>query len=537
MRVQGRKTNGVLCLWILAFGLIPGAVSARDGVFESAPVSRVGEGESSPSSTIDRLVFERLEELEIAPALLSSDEVFLRRAYLVTIGTLPREDEVRDFLSTEDESKRALVIEHLLDRPEFADYWSMKWGDVLRVKAEFPIKLWPNAVQAYHHWIHASIRENKPYHLFVREMLTSSGSNFRAGQVNFYRAMQDRTPRGIAATVAQTFLGERTENWPEKKWDAMAGFFSHVAFKPTQEWKEEIVYFDPTMDAEGLYRQAIFPDGTAVTIDPSHQDPRVVFADWLLRPENPFFSRSISNRVWAWLMGRGIVEEPDDMGPHNPPSNPELLDFLAQEFASSQCDLKHLYRIILNSQVFQLSCLPTQNSPEAIANFAHYPLRRMEAEVLIDAINAITGTTEEYSSPIPEPFTFIPEDIRAIALADGSITSSFLELYGRPPRDTGRESERSRNTTPAQRLHLLNSSHIRKKIANCPVVVWGAGVCLEEEPEMVERIYLHVLSRFPTEDERLILSEYFAETDVTTRALAADLVWSLVNQPEFYFIH
>jgi len=526
---------GFLSILGLACGIF--SSRAEDAIFDGEKLEWNRGTAATASERIDQLVFGQLETMGIEPANLSSDEAFLRRVYLVTIGTLPREDEVRDFLSTEDEVKRLLVIEHLLDRPEFADYWSMKWGDLLRVKAEFPIKLWPNAVQAYHHWIHKSIRENKPYHEFVRDLLTGSGSNFRVGEVNFYRAMQDRTPQGIASTVALTFMGERTEHWPEKKLDAMAGFFSHVAFKPTQEWKEEIVYFDPTMDEEKFYAGAIFPDGTPAEVDPFARDPRALFADWLIRPENPYFSRTIANRTWSWLMGRGIVHEPDDFGPHNPPSNPELLAFLEEEFNSSRCDMKHLFRVILGSKVFQLSCIPKENSPEAVAHFAHYPLRRMEAEVLIDALNEITGTKEEYSSPIPEPFTFVPDDIRAIALADGSITSSFLELYGRPPRDTGKESERSRNINPQQRLHLLNSSHILKKVKSCPLVVWGGGVCLEEQPEMIERIYLHVLSRLPTEDEKLVLSEYSEASGATSRSLAADLVWALINQPEFYFIH
>ncbi|MDF1861635.1 MAG: DUF1553 domain-containing protein [Verrucomicrobiales bacterium] len=527
----------VLATLILGLVLLVSPGSAAPSLYEAGPMT-VSDGEAADASErIDQLVLSKLTEVGLKPAPVCSDEVFLRRVYLVTIGTLPREDEVRDFLATEDEVKRTLVVEHLLDRPEFADYWSMKWGDLLRIKAEFPIKLWPNAVQAYHHWVHDGIRTNKPYHEFAREILIGSGSNFRQGEVNFYRAMQDRTPRGIASTVALTLMGERTKNWPERKLEAMAGFFSHVAYKSTSEWKEEIVYFDPTADQEKLYERAIFPDGSPVELEPSQRDPRAVFADWLIRPENPYFSKAISNRIWSWLMGRGIVEEPDDMGPHNPPSNPELLAFLETEFNDSRCDVKHLFRIILNSQTFQLSSIPIQNSEEAAAHFAHYPLRRMEAEVLIDALNEITGTKEDYSSPIPEPFTFVPDDIRGIALADGSITSSFLELFGRPPRDTGFESERARNVTAAQRLHLLNSSHIRKKIKVCPLVTWGAGVCLEEQPEMIEKIYLHLLSRYPTEDERLVTAEYFERTGASSRDLAADLVWALMNQPEFYFIH
>lgn len=511
----------------------PAVAEDRD-LYRGGPVTVPSGTELSASDRIDQLVLARLDMLDLEPAGRCSDAVFLRRAYLVTIGTLPTEIETRAFLVSPNEEKRSAAIELLLRRPEYVDYWSMKWGDLLRVKAEFPIKLWPNAVQAYHRWIRDSVRENKPFDRFATELLTGNGSNFREGEVNFYRAMQDRSPRGIAATVALTFLGERADKWPEKKLDAMAGFFSHVAFKPTAEWKEEIVFFDPGADDGGLAAGAIFPNGTPARLDPAQRDPRADFAAWLVHPENPWFTRNITNRAWAWLMGRGIVHEPDDHRPDNPPSNPELLAFLQQEFATHGHDMKHLFRIILNSQTFQMASIPMENSEEAAANFAHYPLRRLEAEVLIDALNQISGTTEEYSSAIPEPFTWVPTDVRSISLADGSITSSFLELFGRPPRDTGLESERSGNTTAQQRLHLLNSSHVQKKIKASPLVI-EAGDLSEEE--MVEKVYLTVLSRFPTADERLILSEHAESTFTRNTALAADLVWALINQPEFYFNH
>jgi len=526
----------LFALFISVAGHGLGSAEAAHPVYESGPVGRPPADSTNPSDELDRIVFANLDSLGLKPANLSSDAVFLRRAYLVTIGTLPREDEARDFLESQDEAKRALLVERLLSRPEYADYWAMKWADVLRVKAEFPIKLWPNAVQIYHQWIHASVRDNKPFHQFAQELLVGSGSNFREGQVNFYRAMQDRSPRGMAATVALTFMGERAEKWPPRKLDAMAGFFANVAFKPTAEWKEEIVYFDPTADKDGLHKQAIFPDGTPAALDPGKADPRLVFSQWLLRPENASFSRVAANRVWTWLMGRGIVHEPDDFRPDNPASNPELLAFLEREFIASRCDLKHLVRVILNSRTFALSSLPAQDTPEAATHFAHYPLRRLEAEVLIDALNQITKTKESYSSPIPEPFTFIPEDVRGIALPDGSITSSFLELFGRPPRDTGYQFERNLETNAAQRLHLLNSSHVQKKIEACPLVATAAA---DEAglPGLVETIYLTVLSRPPTAKELDILRTH-AESPVTdSRAFAADLVWSLFNQPEFLFNH
>lgn len=518
----------------LAASLIAGSALALDPVFESRPMQLRTGATLTASDKIDELVLKRLHELNLKPANVCSDAVFLRRAYLCVIGTLPEEEEVREFLASKEPDRRAKLIDELLQRDEFADYWTMKWGDILRVKAEFPIKLWPNAAQAYHRWIYASVRGNKPFHQFVHELLVANGSNFREGEVNFYRAMQDRSPRGMAATVALTFMGERADKWPKKKLDALAGFFSQIAFKNTAEWKEEIVYYDPDADKEGLSKQAIFPDGRPVQIPRGGEDLRGVFAEWLLRPENPWFSRNITNRVWSWLMGRGIVHEPDDHRADNPPSNPALLELLQREFVTTRCDLKHLFRIILNSQTFQLSSIPAQETNEAIANFAHYPLRRMEAEVLIDALNQLTRTEESYSSPIPEPFTFVPEDVRAIALADGSITSSFLELYGRPPRDTGFESERNRNTSAAQRLHLLNSSHVHGKVKACPLVTEAGNA---SPAILAERIYITVLSRLPTDKELAKITAYSDSTSTSSRDLAEDLVWALINQPEFIYIH
>ena len=199
---------------------------------------------------------------------------------------------------------------------------------------------------------------------------------------------------------------------------------------------------------------------------PADQDPREVFADWLMAADNPWFSRAIVNRIWSWLMGRGIIHEPDDIRPDNPPVNPELLAYLETELVKSKYDFKHIYRLILNSRTYQQSSIARSDNPKAEAMFACYPVRRLEAEVLIDALCRITGTRESYSSPIPEPFTFIPDEQRSIELADGSITSPFLEMFGRPSRDTGLESERNNATTETQRLHMLNSSHIQNKIQN-----------------------------------------------------------------------
>jgi hypothetical protein len=485
------------------------------------------------NTEIDRLVSKRWEQLGIERAAVCSDAVFVRRVYLDVIGTLPKAEEAREFLVDKNPGKRADLIEKLLAREEFADYWAMKWGDLLRIKAEFPINLWPNAVQSYHRWVRTSLRENKPYDRFVREMLTASGSNFRSPPVNFYRAVQNRQDKGLAQVVALTFMGERAEKWPADKLNGMAAFFSQVGYKSTEEWKEEIVFFDSFKITNApVY---IFPDGTKTNI-PSGVDPREVFADWLIRDSNPWFARNIANRVWAWLMGRGIVQEPDDFRADNPPENPELLRCLTTELIKSHYDLKQLYRLILNSQTYQLSSIPHGTNMNAAAHFACYPVRRLEAEVLIDAINSITSTTEKYTSPIPEPYTIIPENQRSIELADGSTTSTFLELYGRSSRDTGLESERSNRSTPDQRLHLLNSTHIQRKLEQCPKI--KALLQSKRTPrQVVASVYLIVLSRFPTESETQIALNYWKSGNTKPREATLDLTWALINSTEFLYRH
>jgi len=272
------------------------------------------EAERTGHGKIDEFVFAKLQQLKIEPSNPCSDAVFLRRAYLDVIGTLPTADEAKRYLDDKSPDKRSVLIDHLLERPEFADYWAMKWSDLLRVKAEFPINLWPNGAQAYHRWIRTSLKENMSYDRFVRELLTACGSNFRTPQVNFFRALQSKEPSSIAQAVALAFMGVRAESWPKERWAGMAVFFSQVGYKPTREWKEEIVVFDPRKAkpaVDGKPPAAVFPDGTIIELPPG-RDPREVFADWLIDAKNPWFARHIVNRVWYWLMGRGIVHEADD---------------------------------------------------------------------------------------------------------------------------------------------------------------------------------------------------------------------------------
>lgn len=519
-----------------------------------------------PSSRIDEIVFAKLKTLGIQPALCP-DAVFVRRAYLDLTGKLPSADEAKAFIQDPDQNKRVALIDRLLDRPTHADYWAMKWSDILKVKAEFPVKIWPNAAQAYHRWIWESIAQNKPYDQFARELLTSSGSNFRVGPVNFYRAIQDKTPEGIATAVGLALMGTRVHTWPEDRRSGMAAFFSQIGYKPTSEWKEEIVFWDPLNSvvvpgstapgvdavaksvtvtneipqalAEPLTENgplaAIFPDGTPTTVPPD-RDPREAFAEWLIRPENPWFAKTAVNRTWAWVIGQGIIHEADDIREDNPPSNPELLAFLEQEFISSGYDLRHLKRLIFTSTTYQFSSVPRFESPEARANFASYPLRRVEAEVLNDALNEITGSTDLYTSAVPEPFTYIPKEMNAVSLADGSITSPFLTLFGRSARATGMESERVNELASPQWLFMLNSGQIQNKLQTGPkltALISAGGTTTE----IAERLYLTILSRFPTEADVRAVDEYAKAGVAKGRDVWIDLAWALVNSPEFLLRH
>ena len=557
---------GLSCLFIMGFSQPCGA--------EGLPAGFV------IANQIDQHVIAVLEGKGLQPAGRCTDEVFVRRVFLDTIGTLPTSAEVRDFLADPAPDKRAKLIDGLLQRPEFAEYWGLKWGDLLRIKAEFPSNLWPNAVQAYDRWIRESLQHNTPYDQFARELLTASGSNFRAPPSNFYRPFQNRSPRQIADTVALVFMGLRLGNaeLTEEQILGFSAFFAKIGYKGTDEWKEEIVFFNPegmlTNSVTGTIVVPRTPDGRVYYLLPD-QDPRVAFANWLTAPGNPWFAKCIVNRVWYWLMGRGIVHEPDDMRPSNPAWSPELLSDLERELVRTKYDLKSIYRLILNSSTYQLSSTPHAGNAADETGFSHYRIRRLDAEPLLDAINQVTGTGEKYTSSIPEPFTFLPDDQRAIELADGSIDLPFLELFGRPPRNTSYESERNSQPSVFQAQHLLNSSHIQKKIEQSPalrqlaVSGWkqpqGADMRKQKppargkgkqadrvvggirkpfelasdgvNPKLVEELYLRVLSRYPTVQEKKVADDYLAASNRKPSESVCDLAWALVNSTEFILKH
>ena len=543
---------------------------------------------------IDAIVLAKLKSQGFAPSPRCTDAVFLRRAFIDAIATLPTADEARAFLKDTRPDKRERLIDMLLARTEFADAWGLKWGDLLRIKAEFPSNLWPEAAQAYDRWVRDRLRQNMPYDQFVRELLTSSGSNFRDPPVNFYRAFQDRSPRQIAENVAVLFMGRRfaaapsagagsvqaAGDWSEGQIQGLAAFFTRIGYKSTGEWKEEIVFtkadgssLPPVPGKETTGKPSsdkpvapAFPDGSPAHLGPD-DDPRQVFAAWLTSAKNPYFAKAMANRTWYWLLGRGIVHEPDDMRPSNPPWSAELLDRLGQELVVQRFDVRRLFRLIMTSNTYQAGSQATRWNAGDSVGFSHYRTRRLDAEVLIDALTQVTGITDDYVSDIPEPFTHLNAR-RAITLPDGSIVSPFLELFGRPGRNTSFESERTNAFGQLQAQYLLNSSHIQGKFERSPMLkALAAGptpIKKTKDPTerakdpaegakdpaerakgattltpagRIEELYLRILSRPPTEAENATGVTYLKDNKRKPAESLTDLAWALVNSKEFLLRH
>jgi len=508
------------------------------GMIAFAVLSLVPASMASAANPLDEAVSAALSSRGAALAEPCTDEVFVRRVYLDLLGTFPRPKEAEAFLRSRDPDKRAALVRELFLREEYADYWSLRWGDVLRIKSEFPINLWPNAVQAYHRWIHQALRENMSWDRFARALLTTSGSNFRDPPVNFYRAVAARDPASLAKAAALTFLGTRLESWPAEVQADLAAFFSRVAWKRTLEWKEEIVYSNPS--AAGELRTRL-PDGRAVVVAEG-ADPRPIFADWLTGPENPWFVRALVNRVWYWLLGTGITEPADAIPwggggrPADAGAGEGVMRILEREFRASGCDLRSLLALILTSRTYQQSSLLQPEDTPAELAFARYAIRRLDAEIIADALTWLGGVGPGYSSPIPEPFTYVPDSQPTIALSDGSITSPFLVRFGRPSRDTGLLSERSNQPSEEQALYLLNSSEVRRRIEASPVLKPLYNMPKAQRSEQVRRIYFVLLDRLPTAEELELVAAHAAATGDAAQA-ARDLAWVLVNSKEFLYRH
>jgi len=451
--------------------------------------------------------------LMFADNTICSDEIFIRRATIASTGRLPQSVRVKEFLASKDRDKREQLIDELLDSEAYVDYITMRWGDILRIKSEFPSNLWPNGVQAYNRWIRNYIANNSSYDVFVKDLLLSKGSNYKMPAVNFYRAFPLRNSEMYFKNINLLFLGSREYDKEGHK------FFSQIKFKSTKEWKEEIIFleYNTSLKSQKIH----LPNGKTVILEPD-KDWRIDYVEWLVSKENRRFAEVMVNRVYSWLLGKGIVNEPDNWSENNLPSNPVLLENLTNEFIASGFDLKNLFSVILSSANFQ----------NAI-NFEPY---RLHAEVLVDALADVTGNSDSYRSRVPEPFTFYPEGTRSINLGDASVSSPTLELFGRPSRDVSLENQRNTTLTDRQVLYLLNSSDLERKIRKSPQIIR----ILESTKtinELCNEISLMALSRFPTKEEIQIYKSYSEKNKLTRRDFACDLLWMIINSNEFLYQH
>ena len=487
---------------------------------------------------IDGLVLAKLKSLRMPPSPDASDSEFLRRAYLDTIGVLPTAPEARAFLADNAPDKRDRLIEDLLARPEFVDYWSYKWSDLLLVSSE---RLPPPAMWSYYNWIRNSVAANKPWDEFAREIITANGSTLENGAGNFFVLHPD--PPALAETTSVAFLGmsincARCHNHPLEKWTndqyyAMANLFSRVRTKDVAGEGHKMVFSvdagELTQPRTGRPQPPTPLDGEPVAMDAT-TDRRRALADWLTSPRNPYFARAITNRVWANFFGVGLVEAVDDVRLTNPASNEPLLAAAAQHLIEHHFDLKALMRAILQSRAYQRSSRPL---PENIADsrfYSRFYPRRIMAEVLLDAVSEVTGS--------PSEFAGYAVGWRAMQLPDANVNSYFLKAFGRPLRVLTCECERNSQPSMVQVLHISNGDTLNQKLSakgNRVDALLASGASHEQ---IVEELYLAAYSRMPFPSEREQAIAALADpSEAEKRLLIEDLFWSILSSKEFLFNH
>jgi hypothetical protein len=510
------------------------------------------------NNRIDELVWAKLEKMGIVPSELADDATFLRRLFIDTIGTLPKPDEVRAFLSaplapsagrgaggegSADLEKRRRAIDAALAREEYADYWALKWADILLVDRN---KLGERGAYEFHRWLREQFVRNRPYDEWVRELVTATGDSAKNGPANFYRAV--RTSEEVTKSVTQAFLGVRLEcaqchhhpfdKWTQSDFYGLAGFFNGLERKTAGVRRDpagqefiisELVFHAGMRETRIPYFNTLVAtrvlDGTtSATID--RGDPRSALADWMTDPKNPWFARLIANRLWKHFLGRGLVEPEDDLRSTSPATNEPLLNFLAEAVIANRYDLKAVMRLILNSRVYQLSSVPNETNRDDTQNFSHYFVKRLPAEVLLDAISDVTGS--------PEQFPGKPPGTRAIALWDNRLPSYFLEIFGRPERNSPCECGRSSEPTMAQALHLMNAPEVTEKITSPGGRINRLIEGQATDYVIVEELCLAALGRLPTEKEAKVAQEFFAKG--SRQQAAEDFLWTLLNSYDFVFV-
>jgi hypothetical protein len=484
---------------------------------------------------IDPLVFAKLKKLNILPSDLCDDADFLRRVYLDVIGTLPTAAEARRFLTDQRPDRRARLVDELLQRPEFADYWALKWSDLLRVDAQ---ALGHKRAYAYYRWIRDSLAVNKPLDRFARELLTADGPLQESGPANFYKVMP--RPGDTASTVSQVFLGVRIacaechhhpfDRWSTTDYYGMQAFFTPVSFRSSLRGEamlaSGVAQTNNPRTGETIRAHPLGKEMPAVS---APGDPRVALAEWLTSADNPWFARNLANRVWAHFLGRGLVEPVDDVRATNPPTNPELLDALAKHLVESKFDLRQLIRAITASRVYQLSSKPNATNDRDEQNYSRALFRRLDAEVLLDMVCQTTG--------VPEKFSGVPAGSRAIQLWDSKVPHYFLKLFGRPVRISACECERVQEPSVAQVLHVMNSPEIQAKLNHEGGAIARLVKEKTDDGALVEELYLTFYCRLPREKECKVAVEHLRRDPAKRREAAEDLAWSLLNSLEFVFNH
>jgi hypothetical protein len=490
---------------------------------------------------IDQQIDSKLERLRIQPSPLADDAAFLRRVSLDLTGLLPSPEAVRAFLADQApvHVKRSKMIDKLIASPAYVDHWTVKWGDLLQTSRKY---LGEKGAYEFQQWIHDSVAANKPYDKLVRQLLTSRGSSYDDPAANFFRVTREAKPTMEKTT--QVFLGVRMvcaqchdhpfERWTQTQYYQMAAFFSAVGLRAGYEVGEEIV-FDQRSDYEmkhpkdgHVIKPQFMVASTAPLPIPSDQARRDALAQWLTSKENPFFAKAIANRIWSYFFGKGIIDPVDDIRASNPASNPALLDALTKDVLDHNFDLQHLMRTIVNSRAYQASFTTNDRNQNDRDNFSHATPRRLSAEELMDAVSSAAGAKPHF----PE----VPDDTTAGQLVDPHIgQEGFLDVFGRPPRESSCECERRSDFSLPQALNLVNGKTISDAVADpkgrvAKLVLSGKG-----DAAIVEDLYLASMSRLPSAAESDRGVKYLAGGSRAARA--QDLLWALLNSKGFLYIY
>lgn len=506
---------------------IPRTESLPEGYYDQKP----------RANFIDELVYEKLAQLQIQSSQPAGESEFLRRAYTDVIGRLPSVEEAREYLDSSDPARREVLVDRLLDQPEYIDHWANQWADLLRPN---PYRVGIKAVLNYDNWIRQQFRENVPYDEFVRRLVTAKGSTWHNGASTLFR--DRRSPDEVATLVSQLFLGVRLEcakchHHPFEKWSqhdfySFAAFFGKVGRKgtglsPPISGGEEIVYVSTKGDVkhpvtdEVLEPSPLFGDVDLV----DGSDPREALAEWMTSTENDYFAQVQVNRVWAQLMGRGIVDPVDDLRSTNPPSNPELLDALAAHFQQSGYDQKSLIKSIVLSNVYSASSVPNETNAGDRLNYSRHYRHRLRAEVLADAVDDVTETFESFSALAPQS--------RANQVWTHRIESVFLDTFGRPDENKDPPCERIADSSVTQTLHLMNARQIDGRIRSDSGRAARLAAGEMSAAQIVDELYLAIFSRRPNADEQTYAEALISSADKERRGVIEDLMWAMMNSPEF----